>query len=44
MIHNGRFDGGLLPGDGVTAELLLQNGITVYGESAWRSLLQDKNN
>lgn len=44
VIHNGCFDGGLLPGDGVTAELLLHNGITVYGESAWHSLLQDKNN
>ena len=44
VIHNGRFDGGLLPGDGVTAELLLHNGITVYGESAWHSLLQEKNN
>ena len=26
-------------GDGVTAELLLQNGIAVYGESEWEMLL-----
>ena len=32
-IHNGKFDGGLTEGNGVTAALLLENGITVYGES-----------
>ena len=31
VIHNGQFDGGLVPGNGVTAEWLLQNGIAVYG-------------
>lgn len=39
VIHNGLFDGGLTEGDGVTAALLLQNGIPVYGESEWESLL-----
>ena len=37
-IHNGRFDGGLVEGDGVTAALLLQNGIAVFGESEWERL------
>ena len=32
-IHNGRFDGKLVPGNGVTAGLLMENGISVYGES-----------
>ncbi len=39
VIHNGRFDGGLTPGDGVTAALLRANGIAVYGESEWQKLL-----
>lgn len=39
VIHNGQFDGGLVPGNGVTAEWLLQNGIAVYGESDWEALL-----
>ena len=39
IIHNGRFDGGLTPGDGVTAALLRANGIAVYGESEWQKLL-----
>ena len=39
VIHNGLFNGGLVEGDGVTAELLLQNGIAVYGESEWEMLL-----
>ena len=33
LIHNGLFDGGLVPGDGITAQLLKQNGIRVLGES-----------
>lgn len=40
-VHNGLFDGGLVPGDGVTAELLKANGIAVYGESEWRRLLPE---
>ena len=39
VIHNGRFDGGLTPGDGVTAALLRANGIAVYGEGRWQKLL-----
>ena len=39
VIHNGRFDGGRTPGDGVTAALLRANGIAVYGESEWQKLL-----
>ena len=33
IIHNGKFDGGLVSGNGVTAQLLLKNEIAVYGES-----------
>lgn len=32
-IYDGTFTGALTPGDGVTAQLLRENGITVYGES-----------
>ena len=39
VIHNGRFDGELTPGDGVTAALLRAKGIAVYGESEWQKLL-----
>ena len=31
-IHNGKFDGGLVPGNGVTAALLEANGVRVVGE------------
>ena len=34
-IHNGKFDGGLVPGNGVTARLLMENGITVMTEKEW---------
>lgn len=33
IIHNGKFDGGLVPGFGKTAELLLSEGFEVFGES-----------
>lgn len=33
MIHNGKFDGGLIKGFGKTAALLLENGFEVFGES-----------
>lgn len=33
LIHNGLFDGGLVAGDGVTAQLLKKEGIRVLGES-----------
>lgn len=33
IIHDGKFDGGLVPGFGKTAALLIENGFEVYGES-----------
>ncbi len=33
LIHNGLFDGGLVEGDGIAAQLLKNNGIRVLGES-----------
>ena len=38
-IYDGTFSGTLTAGDGVTAELLLQNGIAVLGESQVETLL-----
>ena len=38
-IYDGTFTGTLTEGDGVTAELLLRNGIRVYGESQAATLL-----
>ena len=38
-IYDGTFSGCLTPGDGVTAALLKENGITVYGESEIEMLL-----
>ncbi len=32
LIHNGAFDGGLVEGNGITTQLLLEKGIAVYGE------------
>lgn len=40
-IYDGSFCGKLISGDGVTAELLLQNGIPVYGESRIPLLRED---
>lgn len=39
-IYDGTFTGTLTAGDGVTAELLLQNGIAVFGESHLKELLK----
>ncbi len=39
QIYDGTFTGTLIAGDGVTAELLAQNGIPVYGESQIEELL-----
>ena len=39
-IYDGSFGGVLIPGEGVTAELLRKNGIKVYGESEVDKLLQ----
>ena len=38
-IHNGKFDGGLVNGDGITAKLLSNNGIIVIGESQVHNFL-----
>lgn len=38
-IYDGTFSGNLTDGDGITAELLLQNGITVVGESQIQDIL-----
>lgn len=40
MIHNGLFDGRMIKGKGVTAQLLEDNGITVYSESDIEKLLE----
>lgn len=37
-IHNGKFDGGYVEGNGVTAKLFLENGIEVLGESEIKAL------
>ena len=34
-IHNGEFDGGLVAGNGITAQLLLDQGIPVITEHQW---------
>ena len=39
MIYDGSFSGGLIPGDGVTAELLKANGIAIFGESRIQELI-----
>ncbi|MBR5309952.1 MAG: DUF523 domain-containing protein [Oscillospiraceae bacterium] len=39
-IHNGKFDGGMVPGFGKTAELLLENKIEVFGESKIDELMK----
>ena len=39
-IYDGTFTGTVIEGDGVAAELLKQNGITVYGESRINELLR----
>ena len=39
-IHNGNFDGGLIPGDGIAAALLTANGIAVFGERRAADLIR----
>lgn len=39
IIHNGNFDGGVVPGFGKTAALLIENGFEVFGESEIEKLL-----
>lgn len=40
VIYDGSFSGKLTDGNGVTADLLLENGITVIGESSVQTLLE----
>jgi D-alanine-D-alanine ligase len=35
LVHNGLFDGGLVPGNGLAAQLLMDNGIEVLTEQEW---------
>ncbi len=39
-IYDGTFTGTVVEGDGVTAQLLQQHGITIYGESRIQELLE----
>ena len=39
-IYDGTFTGTVVPGDGVAAELLAKNGVTIYGESRIGELLE----
>ena len=39
IIHNGKFDGGLVPGFGKTAALLIENNFEVFGETEIEKLL-----
>ena len=36
LIHNGKFDGGLVAGNGIAAQLLMDHGITVLTEKEWQ--------
>ena len=38
LVHNGLFDGGTVPGNGIAAALLLENGIPVFGETETEAL------
>ena len=40
LVHNGLFDGGMVPGNGVTVAWLLENGIPVFGESETETIKQ----
>lgn len=39
-VYDGSFSGTLMPGEGVTAELLRKNGVKVFGESELKELLE----
>ena len=39
QIYDGSFTGRLIPGQGITAELLTRHGIRVFGESNFRNVL-----
>ena len=40
LIHNGQFDGGLVPGNGICAQLLLDAGIQVMTEQEYLAQLE----
>ncbi len=40
LVHNGLFDGGMVSGNGIAADLLERNGIPVFGESQIQELLK----
>ncbi|MGI6239761.1 MAG: DUF523 domain-containing protein [Christensenellales bacterium] len=42
LIHNGRFDGGYVAGDGMTARILEENGIRVIAASEFSGLSADE--
>ena len=42
-VHDGTFGGGLVPGDGVTAALLKENAVKIYGESRLNALISVEN-
>ena len=39
VIYDGSFSGKLIEGNGLTSELLIENGIKVYNENNWESAL-----
>lgn len=41
-IYDGTFSGTLIDGNGITAELLMKNGIKVYTEEEWKELIDDE--
>lgn len=41
-IYDGSFTGRLIPGNGITARLLAENGIEIIPEEQWSSLLPDR--
>ena len=43
FVHNGKFDGGLVEGNGLAAKLLMENGIEVMTETEFISMLQVSN-
>ena len=43
-IYDGSFSGKIISGDGVTAELLAQSGIRIFGESRIEELLEEMKN
>lgn len=42
QIYDGTFTGTLVEGDGLTAQMLKRNGVTVYGESDLHELVNDR--